>query len=429
MITMSTPFDLAIGLDRADRKVDLHLIEVATGKHSQRQVKTTTEALQDWVVELREQYPTSRIALCLEQPAPGLLTFLEAHAEFITLYAINPMTLKRFREAFKTSRANDDPTDAEYLARLLVGHHQQLPRWEPQDPATRELQLLVQHRRAVIDERTTLTNRLQALLKCYFPQALELCGDELWRPLATDFLLKWPSLCAVRKAKEQTLRAFYYLHGSRSEKLLTQRFELIARAVPLSEDAHWIDSFALRVKLVIRQLQVLGRIVREYDQHIAQAFAIHPDGPIFASFPGAGPVLATRLLTAVGSRRDRFATPGALQSFTGIAPVTKRSGGKCHIHRRYTCAKFLRQSFHEYARESVRHSAWAAVYYNQQRTKGAGHHAAVRSLAYKWQRILWRCWQSRTTYDEATYHKALKAAGSPLANLLDPPPTSAPEET
>jgi transposase len=429
MITMSTPFDLAIGLDRADRKVDLHLIEVATGKHSQRQVKTSTEALQDWVLELRGQYPTARIALCLEQPAPGLLIFLETHAEFITLYALNPMTLKRFREAFKTSRANDDPTDAEYLARLLVAHHQQLPQWQPQDPATRELQLLVQHRRAVIDERTALTNRLQALIKCYFPQALELCGEDLWRPLATDFLLKWPSLSAVRKAKEQTLRAFYYLHGSRSEKLLSRRFELIARAVPLSEDAHWIESFVLRVKLVVRQLQVLGRIVHEYDQRIAQAFAVHPDGPIFASFPGAGPVLATRLLTAMGSRRDRFATPSALQSFTAIAPVTKRSGGKCHIHRRYTCAKFLRQSFHEYARESVRHSGWAAAYYQQQRAKGSGHHAAVRSLAYKWQRILWRCWQSHTPYDEATYQKALKTAGSPLANLFDQPPNANPEQT
>jgi transposase len=240
--------------------------------------------------------------------------------------------------------------------------------------------------------------------------------------LATDFLLKWPTLAAVRKAKTQTLRSFYYLHGSRSEKLLSGRFALIAQAVALSDCAAIIESYTLRIKLIARELQVLGRIVKEYDQRIAEAFAAHPDHELFASFPGAGPVLATRLLSALGTRRDRFANANALQCFTAIAPVTKQSGGKCHIHRRFICAKFLRQSFHEYARESVRHSRWAAAYYAQQRAKGCGHHAAVRGLAYKWQRIIFRCWQKRQPYNEAIYLEALRRSGSPLtAKLTDPP--------
>jgi len=85
---------------------------------------------------------------------------------------------------------------------------------------------------AVVDERTGLTNRLQALLKQYFPQALVLCGDDLWRPLATRFLLKWSSLQAVQKTKPATLKEFYYLNGSRSEKLMQQRLELMKKAVP-----------------------------------------------------------------------------------------------------------------------------------------------------------------------------------------------------
>jgi transposase len=419
MLPASSAFDLAIGLDRADRKVDLHLIEVATGLSHQQQVKTTPEALQEWIVSLRSRYPHARIALCLEQPATSILLYLETQAEFIELYAINPVTLKRFREAFKTSRANNDTTDAEYLAKLLLHHHQELLPWQPQDPATRQLALLVEHRRAVIDERTELTNRLQALLKCYFPQALELCGEDLWRGLATAFLLKWPSLQALRKAREQTVREFYHRHGSRSQTLMAARLKLIASAVPLTEQAALIESYSLRVKLVVRQLQTLGCIIREYDERIAQAFAAHPDHDLFASFPGAGPVLAPRLLSAIGSRRDRFPTANALQSFTAVAPVTRQSGGKCHVHRRYACAKFLRQSFHEFARESVRHSRWAAAYYRQQRDKGSRHHAAVRSLAYKWQRIIWRCWINRIPYREEIYLAALARAKSPLVRSLN----------
>lgn len=96
-----------------------------------------------------------------------------------------------------TSRAKDDTKDAKYLADLLLTHHAKLPRWSPEDSATRSVQQLVVHRRAVVDERTGLSNRLIALLKQYFPQALTLCGQDLWRPLATAFLLKWPSLQTV----------------------------------------------------------------------------------------------------------------------------------------------------------------------------------------------------------------------------------------
>lgn len=64
---------------------------------------------------------------------------------------------------------------------------------------------LVLHRRGVVDERATLSNRLRSLLKQYFPQALYLCGEELWRPLATAFLLKWLTLQAVQKVRPATL--------------------------------------------------------------------------------------------------------------------------------------------------------------------------------------------------------------------------------
>src|SRR5207249_4449597 len=118
--------------------------------------------------------------------------------------------------------------------------------------------------------------------------------------------------------------------------------------------------------------------LEQFDQQIAKVFQQHTDRPIFEAFPGAGPVLAPRLLASMGSERERFAQPENLQSFSGVAPVTKQSGGKCSIHRRYLCPKFLKQSFHEYAKESILHSRWAAAYYGQQRNKGCGHHTAVR---------------------------------------------------
>lgn len=414
----SHPYDLVLGLDRSDRKADLHLIETRSGERRTLTIDTAPEALWEWLLQLRQQHPQARLAVCLEQPAGHLIAFLEAY-EWITLYPVNPISLQKFRETFVTSRAKDDAKDALYLAELLLTHCDKLKAWAPEDTQTRSVQQMVFHRRSVIGERTGLTNRLQALLKEYFPQALVLCGEDLWRPLATRFLLKWPSLKAVQKAKPAALKTFYHLNGSRSASLLEQRLALVQKAVPVTEDNALIESFVLRVELICREVQLVQQTIQSFDKQIAKAFEQHADHEIFASLPGAGPVLGPRLLASMGSQRERFESAANLQHYTGVAPVTKRSGGKCYIHRRYLCPKFQRQSFHEYAGTSILWSRWAAAYYLQQRTKGSPHQTAVRALAFKWQRIIWRCWQSRKPYEEKTYEAALKKSNSPLMALLD----------
>lgn len=413
------PYDLIIGLDRSDKKADLCLIITATGQRQPLVIDTAPEALWEWLAQLRQQYPNAHVGLCLEQPAVHLISFLEAYA-WITLHPINPLTLQKYREAFVTSRAKDDTKDAEYLADLLLNHYAKLPVWTPEAAPTRALQQLAFHRRAIVDERTALTNRLMALLKQYFPQALALCGEDLWRPLATSFLLKWPSLQVVQKAKPVALKTFYHLQGSRSQTLIEQRLALIGKAVPVTDEPGIIGSFVLRVQLICRQLQLTQTAIHHCDQQIAQAYQAHPDHALFASLPGAGPVLGVRLLATLGSQRERFADNAAqLQCYTGIAPVTKKSGGSCYIHRRYLCPKFHRQSFHEYAKESILWSRWAAAYYLQQRTKGSSHHTAVRALTFKWQRIIWRCWQDHQPYNETIYEASLRKHGSPIVALFD----------
>ena len=132
-----------------------------------------------------------------------------------------------------------------------------------------------------------------------------------------------------------------------------------------------------------------------------------PSFPYFLTF-------APRLLAAFGSDRERWPDAASLQQYLGVAPVTERSGNKHWVHWRWACPKFLRQSVVEWAGMSVRYSVRAAAHYQQQRERGKGHHAAIRALAFKWLRILHRCWKDRKPYDEAVYLKALQKSGSPL---------------
>ena len=121
---------------------------------------------------------------------------------------------------------------------------------------------------------------------------------------------------------------------------------------------------------------------------------------------------------AFGSDRQRYSDASQLLQFSGIAPVTERSGKSSWVHWRWACPKFVRQSFHEFAAQTIPRSAWAKAYYQQQLRRGCSHHAAVRALAFKWIRILYCCWKERTPYDEARYQLALQRRGSPLALAL-----------
>ncbi len=53
--------------------------------------------------------------------------------------------------------------------------------------------------------------------------------------------------------------------------------------------------------------------------------------------------------------------------------------------------------------------------------KGCTYQVAVRALAFKWIRILHRCWQNRTPYDESKDLEALRRKGSPLLKYLAEP--------
>ena len=114
----------------------------------------------------------------------------------------------------------------------------------------------------------------------------------------------------------------------------------------------------------------------------------------------------------------RYASADERQKYAGIAPVTEPSGKKSWVHWRLQCPKFLRHTFAEWAEESIRHAFWAQLYSQQHRDKGKTYQAAVRALAFKWIRILSRCWQDRTPYDESVSLQALTRRGSSLIHHL-----------
>ncbi len=366
----------------------------------------TPEAVEAWAAGLAERFGNQCVAVAIEQ-SRGPLVFMLAKYSHLVIYPVHSSTLANYRKSFRPSGAKDDPLDAGLLLDILARHREKLRPLRPDTVETRTIHFLVEERRKIVDQKTACTNRLTAHLKMYFPQALNWFG-EIGSPIAVAFLERWPTLAAIQKARATTIRQFYSSHNSRTGgDSLDQRVEEIHKAIPATNDLAVITGYSVAVLAWIGFLKQLLHAIKDYDQRIEALAKAHPDYALMKSFPGVGPVIAPRLIAALGSQRDRYESAYQIQCYSGIAPVVSASGKKHHVHCRWACPAFLRQTFHEWAQHSMASSQWARDYYERQRSKGKGHNTAVRALAFKWIRILFRCWRNNVPYSELVYTRSV----------------------
>ena len=410
-----TFFTAYVGIDWANSKHDVCIQSADGGKREFDVILHQVEQIDEWAHALHRRFG-SPIAVAVELCKGPIVSALQKY-DFFVIFPVNPTTLAKYREAFTPSRAKDDPTDAELAVDLILRHPERFRPLQPQSVAMRTLATLVEQRRRLVGDKTRLTNRLRVALKQYYPQALD-WFEQLDTPLFCDFLARWPTLQQARRARKNTLKRFFNEHNMRFEHVLEARLTSIKVATPLTLDEAVILPYRLQALVLVEQLRVALDAIKQFDKEIERVATRHVDYVLFSELPGAGPSLAPRLLVAFGEQRERYKSAAEVQKYAGVAPVTERSGNKHWVHWRWQCPTFLRQTFVEWAAQTINKSFWAGEYYRQQRAKGCTYQASVRALAFKWIRILYRCWQTRTPYNESVYLKALERRGSPLLKQI-----------
>jgi transposase len=405
-----------IGIDWADQKHSFSLQVAGQAKKETGTLEQKPEVIGPWVAQLRERFCGRPVAIALEQSRGALIHALMSY-DFIVLYPLHPHTVANFREAFRFSGAKSDPLDTDQILQILTKHLELLKPLNPDTEQTRLLARLAEHRRKAVDLRTGHSQAALAALKEYFPQAIELCQANLMSRLACDLLKKWPTLEAFQQAKPSTIKRFFMGHNIRSPKVIDRALALANSAQPLTTDLAIVESGRRISQLHLQMIQTLNPLIEDYDRRLEKVFHDHPEAYLFRDLPGVGPVMGPRLLSFFGTDRSRFQTAQNPECSSGIAPVTRSSGNLRVVHFRRACPKFARQTFHEFARLSKRQCQWARNYFAYYKAKGKKYHAIIRALAFKWIRILFRCWQNRTPYDDAKYMKVLKEKGSIFATL------------
>lgn len=373
----------------------------------------SSEGLEALVARLREFGPLGGIALETTRNV-AIHKLLEVGT---AVYPLNPKLTHNWRKGYSVAEQKDDFFDAETMACGLQQRWRKLRALQPDDPETRTLALLCQDECTLIRERTALVQRLRATLKQYYPAVLEWFST--WTsPTAWDFVLQFSTPQQLASAKRQRLRGFLKTHRIGLSPLWEERIANRASALDWPGDQATCEAKSLLAVSLVKQLHALNASLKTYRHRIEKRFADHADAALFSSLPGAGKKLAPRLLSHYGADRSRFQSARSVQELSGSAPVTKQSGNTKHVQFRWACQKGFRNTMHHFAGQSLKRSLWARAFYDQAREKGQSNALALRNLACKWHKIIFRMWQQGETYDESVYLASLIRRGSPLLDRI-----------
>ena len=338
------------------------------------------------------------------------------------VYPINPKSAQAYRERKAPSGVKDDRLDAWSFADALRvdGHGWRALR--PEEPLIKELRLLSRDEVTLIEQRTAFINQLCHALAEYYPAALEAFED--WTSVsAWMFVERFPTSEALAKAGKRKWQNFLHSRRLWGSTEGPRRMEVFAKAGQFAGTPPTTKAKSLLALSLVQMLFVIEKQLKLYRQRIEELFARHPDHDLFGSLPGAGPKLAPRLLSEIGDDRERFGgEPQNLQCLAGSAPVTKRSGKRrkyWHVHTRWACDKHLRHAMHLFAEQSLSRCVWAQLYYQLHRQRNQSHANALRRLANRWLKIIYKMWKDRTPYDPELHHRNQLKHGSWILQLTE----------
>ena len=325
--------------------------DVESGTRERGELEARPEHVDAWMTAYLARYPGRQVAVALEQKRGALLYSLMKYQE-VVLYPIHGATANSFRRALYPSGSKDDHKDADLLLDLLIQHRDRIRRLDPDTEETRQLQLLVEKRRTLVDERTRQSNRLTAELKMYFPQVLgwfsdaertQACavapGGRFSKPLA---YAAGGTACAPGDGAPFAVCGpnGLHQHNCRSKERIEQRLEELRQAVAVTTDQA-VEPTVIMVRALVECMASLSKSIKEFEDKIEEVMAVHPEAKLphrpetgFRSLPAAGPALAqlSQLERLANQNRFVFSTglPKVCTTFS-VEAGALRTGRRCAV--------------------------------------------------------------------------------------------------
>ena len=274
------------------------------------------------------------------------------------VFAINPMSVSRYRDRHSTSGAKSDAGDAHVLAeivRLDRAHHRPVA---VDSTLSQAMKLVARSHQSLIWERTRHVLRLRSTLREYFPAALA-AFEDLDSSEALELLAAAPDPDrAARLSKAKIAAALRRAH----RRKVAERAEAIystLRAAALRQPEAIQSAFAVITASEVRVISALTGEIDSLGEVVAEHFGRHRDADIYASQPGLGVTLGARILGEFGDAPGRYVDARARRNYAGTSPITKASGTKRVVLARYARNRRLSDAVRQWALGSLRGSPGA----------------------------------------------------------------------
>jgi transposase len=317
------------------------------------------------------------------------------------VFAINPMSVARYRERHCTSGAKSDARDAHVLAeivRLDRAHHRPVA---GDSDLAEAIKLVARSHQSLIWDRTRQVLRLRSTLREFFPAALDAFGD-LNAPDTLEMLGRAPDPDrAARLSKSKISAALKRAHRRDTEEK-ADRIHSVLRAPALRQPVSVQAAFAAIVASQVRLISALNTEVNQLGEVVAEHFGRHRAAEIYASQPGPGVILSARVLAEFGDDPGRFVDAKARKNYAGTSPITRASGTRKVVLARYARNRRLADAVQQWAFGALKGSPGARAYYDALRSRRIGHQAALTQLANRLVGILHGCLKTGTPYNETT---------------------------
>jgi transposase len=409
---------LSVGVDWAE---DFHLVALGTpneGVVDVLRVEHQPEAVARLLSRIAALEPDPAEVRVVIETSHGLLVEAFVDAGF-TVLPVNPDLIARRRGP---ARKKDDAEDARIACLLGLDRYAKLKQLIPHGELASELRAIARDdERATQDQRRFL-NRLRMDLLSTFPAALRIAGDDLGARTVLRLLERWPTQQQLSGATREELVEFARAgHHGWPERFAGQVAAALAASHFQARPA-LIRAKADSIRLAARQLLLIAEQRKLWERRMGELLLgaprrgrqrqprsdelgeMVPGGEVYLSFPGLGDRLAARVAGEIGDHLEQFETPNSLQCYAGRAPVTRRSGkSELVVAHRLACNRHLANAVQQWAFCSLGESGWAREFYDAQRARGKGHHAALRALGNRWLEVLWHCLRRGVRYDEAVH--------------------------
>ena len=292
--------------------------------------------------------------------------------------------------------AKTDPKDAFVLADYARRNADRLNWITPSDELLVRLRILNGRDADLAADATRFANRLRDALLAVSPALERAVGSKLSSSAGLrDALGAWPTPSALKAAGRTQIHNRIAQRSPRNAQKLTDSIweALNAQRLTVTAETAWGESVCELTADLDRACTRRGLLAAD----IEEAFMEHPLGKVLTSLCGFGPRTGARTLAEIGDPH-RFDNPGQLASYAGLAPVDWQSGQNRSTRKPRGGNHRLKNAMFQAAFVATRHDPHARAYYQQKRSEGKRHNAAVICVARRRCNIILAMLKTQTPY-------------------------------